>query len=94
MMRPPSRLCALFLGALALFGSAPIPAAMAYYCEDGQQPVPPEVAARMALPLCGFAAAKRWGPNGCQLCDSRNIHPNPFTGYENPYRTHRYRAYQ
>jgi hypothetical protein len=50
----------------------------AYYCEGGQQPVPPEIAARMALPLCGFAATKRWGPNGCQLCDSRNMYPNPF----------------
>jgi hypothetical protein len=50
----------------------------AYYCADGQQPVPPEIAARMALPLCGFAATKRWGPNGCQLCDARNMYPNPF----------------
>ena len=50
----------------------------AYYCAGGQQPVPPEVAAQMALPLCGFAAIKRWGPNGCQLCDSRNMYPNPF----------------
>jgi len=50
----------------------------AYYCEGGQQPVPPAVAAQMALPLCGFAATKRWGPNGCQLCDARDIYPNPF----------------
>jgi len=50
----------------------------AYYCAGGQQPVPPEIAAQMALPLCGFAATKRWGPNGCQLCDSRNMYPNPF----------------
>ncbi|MBV8826965.1 MAG: hypothetical protein JO084_17625 [Bradyrhizobiaceae bacterium] len=50
----------------------------AVYCEGGQQPVPPAVAAQMALPLCGFAATKRWGPNGCQLCDSRNMYPNPF----------------
>jgi hypothetical protein len=41
-------------------------------------PAPPEVAARMALPLCGFAATKRWGPNGCQLCDARNMYPNPY----------------
>jgi hypothetical protein len=34
----------------------------------------------MALPACGFAATERWGPNGCQLCDSRNMYPNPFTG--------------
>jgi hypothetical protein len=51
---------------------------VAYYCEGGQQPVPPEIAARMALPLCGFAATKRWGPNGCQPCDARNMYPNPF----------------
>jgi hypothetical protein len=50
----------------------------AYYCADGQQPVPPAIAARMALPLCGFAATKRWGPNGCQPCDARNMYPNPF----------------
>src|SRR5208282_6222703 len=50
---------------LILAGGRP---ALAYYCEDGQLPAPPEVAARMALPLCGFAATKRWGPNGCQLC--------------------------
>jgi len=54
------------------------PPAAAYYCEGGQQPVPPAIAEQMALPLCGFAATKRWGPNGCQLCDSRNMHPNPF----------------
>ena len=62
---------------LTLSGSGP---SDAYYCEGGQQPVPPAVAARMALPACGFAATERWGPNGCQLCDSRNMHPNPFTG--------------
>jgi hypothetical protein len=50
----------------------------AYYCENGQLPAPPEVAARMALPLCGFAATKRFGPNGCQLCDARNMHPGPY----------------
>jgi hypothetical protein len=56
--------------------------ALAAYCEHGQQPVPPRVAAQMALPLCGFDATKRWGPNGCQLCDSRNMHPNPFEDEE------------
>jgi hypothetical protein len=35
----------------------------------------------MALPLCGFAATKRWGPNGCQLCDPRNMYPNPYSDY-------------
>lgn len=52
--------------------------AVAYYCEGGQQAVPPAVAARMALPLCGAAATQPWGPNGCQLCDSRNVYPSPF----------------
>jgi hypothetical protein len=41
----------------------------------------------MALPQCGFAATKRWGPNGCQLCDASNMHPNPFEGY--PYEGYR-----
>jgi hypothetical protein len=67
-------LCAVALP-LTLAGARP---ALAYYCEDGQQPAPPEVAAQMALPLCGFAATKRWGANGCQLCDPRNMHPNPY----------------
>jgi hypothetical protein len=73
-MRPASLLLALLL---TLSGNH---ASFAYYCEGGQQPVPPAVAAQMALPACGFAATKRWGPNGCQLCDSRNMYPNPFTG--------------
>ena len=58
-------------------------------CEGGQEPVPPAIAERMALPACGFAATKRWGPNGCQLCDSRNMYPNPFTGYDGPYASRR-----
>ena len=58
----------------------------AYYCAGGQQPVPPAVAAQMALPLCGFAATKRWGPNGCQLCDARNMYPNPFAADGAPVR--------
>ena len=73
-MRPASLLLA---GLLTLSGSE---LSYAFYCEGGQQPVPPAVAARMALPACGFAATEIWGPNGCQLCDSRNMHPNPFTG--------------
>jgi hypothetical protein len=77
-MKPGSLLLA---GLLTLSGSA---SSFAYYCEGGQQPVPPAVAAQMALPACGFAATKRWGPNGCQLCDSRNMYPNPFTGYDGP----------
>jgi hypothetical protein len=67
----------LLAGVLTLSGSE---LSSAFYCEGGQQPVPPAVAAQMALPACGFAATARWGPNGCQLCDSRNMHPNPFTG--------------
>jgi hypothetical protein len=62
--------------ALSACGSA-----SAYECASGQQPVPPRVAARMALPLCGIAATQPWGPNGCQLCDSRNMYPNPFGPY-------------
>jgi hypothetical protein len=52
--------------------------ALAAYCENGQMPAPPYIASQMALPLCGFASTKRWGPNGCQLCDARNMYPNPF----------------
>ena len=71
----------LLASVLTLSGSG---VSHAFYCEGGQQPVPPAVAAQMALPSCGFAATKRWGPNGCQLCDSRNMHPNPFTGDGDP----------
>jgi len=84
----------LWIAGLALMLSLSRPAG-AYYCEDGQMPAPPEVAARMALPLCGFAATKRWGPNGCQLCDARNMHPNPYEYERNQRRGgHPYRAYQ
>jgi hypothetical protein len=69
--------------------------AIAYYnCKDGQMPAPPEVAAQMALPLCGFAATKRWGPNGCQLCDARNVYPNPFSAADGERHWHRHRALQ
>ena len=77
----------LFAGLLALIGSDQ---SFAYYCAGGQQPVPPEIAARMALPLCGFAATKRWGPNGCQPCDARNMYPNPFAA-DGPYAVRRAR---
>jgi len=85
----------LWIAGLALVVSASQPAD-AYDCENGQMPAPPEVAAQMALPLCGFAATKRWGPNGCQLCDARNIHPNPYEyRYErHPRRGHAWRDYQ
>src|SRR5215470_5198668 len=58
----------------------------AAYCEGGQRPVPPALAARMALPACGFDATKRWGPNGCQLCDPRYMYPNPYAAYRGPAR--------
>jgi hypothetical protein len=82
MMRHVMALAAL----LTASGANP---ALANFCEDGQQPVPPAIAERMALPLCGFAATHRWGPNGCQLCDSRNMYPNPFATRTVP----RYRYY-
>jgi hypothetical protein len=56
---------------LTILGSK---ASFAAYCEGGQQPAPPELAARMALPECGFAATETWGSNGCQLCDARNMY--------------------
>lgn len=68
-------------GLLAVLGGNP---ASARFCEGGQQPVPPSVAARMALPLCGIAATQPWGPNGCQLCDARNMYPNPFFAGQRP----------
>jgi hypothetical protein len=80
------RSCSLWLGLLLTLiatGAAP-----AHYCENGQQPVHPAIAARMALPACGFAATKFWGPNGCQLCDPRNMYPNPFAVRDTP--RHRY----
>jgi hypothetical protein len=40
---------------------------------DGQRPAPPSIAARSALPECGFAAIESWGPNGFQYCDPRNV---------------------
>ena len=40
----------------------------------GQYPAPPSVAARSALPECGFAAIESWGQNGFQYCDARNVH--------------------
>jgi hypothetical protein len=63
------------LGAGFLLLASGMGSALALNCDDGQMPVPPAVANRMALPLCGFAATKRFGPNGCQLCDPRNIYP-------------------
>lgn len=70
-----------YLAIVMLALSAGSSASAARYCAGGQQPVPPSVAERMALPLCGFAATESWGPNGCQLCDSRNLYPNPFEAY-------------
>ena len=84
----------LLIAGLSLLACANGPAA-AYDCDGGQMPAPPEVAARMALPLCGFAATKRWGPNGCQLCDARNMYPNPYEDERRPVRRgHAWRSYQ
>jgi hypothetical protein len=63
------------LAAGFVFAVSTLDSALALNCEDGQMPVPPAVANRMALPLCGFAAVKRSTPNGCQPCDPRNIYP-------------------
>ena len=78
----------LLLGTLATASGGN--SAFAYFCEGGQQPVPPAIAERMALPLCGAAATQSWGPNGCQLCDTRNMYPNPFAVRSTP-RSHLYR---
>jgi hypothetical protein len=83
----------LWVAGIALMLSAGRPA-VAYYCKDGQMPVPPAVAAQMALPLCGFAATKRWGPNGCQPCDASNMHPNPFGDDRDTRRGRHHRDYQ
>ena len=83
----------LLVAAIVLLGTG-TRSAIADYCKDGQMPAPPEVAAQMALPLCGFAATKRWGPNGCQLCDARNVYPNPFAGAYGERRWHRHRVLQ
>jgi len=68
----------LWVAGFAVLATGTCPAYAHYYCENGQMPAPPAIAAQMALPLCGFAATKRWGPNGCQLCDARNMYPNPY----------------
>ena len=75
-----------FLLALTVLLTAPGagPAFAQYDCPGGQRPVPPAIAERMALPLCGFDATKRWAGNMCQLCDSRNMYPNPFGPYPAP----------
>jgi hypothetical protein len=44
---------------------------------QGQYPLPPSLSNRTAQPECGFAATESWGPNGFQLCDSKNIYPAP-----------------
>jgi hypothetical protein len=75
----------VFLALTTLIVASGGNAAFAQYdCPGGQRPVPPAVAERMALPLCGFDATKRWAGNMCQLCDSRNMYPNPFVHYPVP----------
>lgn len=59
-------------------------AALAQSCAGGQKPAPAAMAEQLALPLCGFAATESWGPNGCQWCDARNMHPGPFGAYAMP----------
>src|SRR5258706_14293743 len=54
-----------------------------YDCPGGQRPVPPAVAERMALPLCGFDATKLWAGNMCQLCDCGVIGMSQITGWYN-----------
>jgi hypothetical protein len=53
-------------------------AAFADSCVGGQQPAPPALARRLALPSCGFAATESWGSNGCQLCDAGDKYPGPY----------------
>jgi hypothetical protein len=72
----------VFLALTTLMVASGGNAAFALYdCPGGQRPVPPWVAEGLALPLCGFDATKRWAGNMCQLCDSRNMYPNPFVRY-------------
>jgi hypothetical protein len=74
-----------FLALATLLAASGGNSALAQYdCPGGQRPVPPAIAERMALPLCGFDATKRWAGNMCQLCDSRNMYPNPFVQYPAP----------
>jgi hypothetical protein len=77
-MRCISLLLGTFL--LASIGNA----ALAQSCAGGQRPAPPAMAEKLALPLCGFAATEPWGPNGCQWCDARDVHPNPFAPHAIP----------
>jgi len=83
-----------WIAGLALILTGGRPAVAYHHCEDGQMPAPPEVAAQMALPLCGFAATKRWGPNGCQLCDPRNMYPNPYAREHAPKSGHALHTYR
>ena len=67
----PGIVLALFLG---------LGTTTAAYAQQGQYPAPPEWADKLALPECGFAATKSWGPNGFQYCDARNVYPRPNWG--------------
>jgi hypothetical protein len=63
--------------ALALATALPLlggTVSYAAYRQAGQQAASPALAAEMALPECGFAATESFGPNGFQLCDSRNVY--------------------
>jgi hypothetical protein len=54
---------------------------------------PPELAAQMARPLCGFRSHQAMGPNSCQPCDA-NMHPNPYEHDRAPGRGRTHRDYQ
>jgi len=59
----------------AALAAAAVGSAFAQSLYGGQYPAPPALANQMALPECGFAATARWGPNGFQYCDPKNIYP-------------------
>ena len=81
--------CLVAAALMAALGSP----ACAQWNYEGQYPAPPEIANRMALPLCGFAAAKRWGGNGFEYCDPRNIYPPVYPRSPEP-KYIRHRSYR
>jgi hypothetical protein len=58
--------------------SSRLPAQVLWAVPSGQSHAPRELAARSALPACGFAAIESWGANGFQFCDPRNVHTDAF----------------
>ena len=65
--------------------------AFAHYCEGGQTTCCPGRRRTNGSSLCGIAATHPWGPNGCQLCDTRNMYPNPFAERHGGPQSHVYR---